>query len=91
MYKKYVSSYYDNCHVESYNLGFKIIVKQLLDELEHNALITEWKSIVEKYSRKKQAKEKNKSIVTLSGTTGHTVLNKSFCGYYFNIFFSFTA
>ena len=41
VYENYVSNYYDDCHVQSYNLKL-IFFKQRLDELDHPALITEW-------------------------------------------------
>ena len=50
VYEKYVSNYYDDHHVESYNLEFKYFVKNCLDELEHLGLITDWTSNMEKYA-----------------------------------------
>ena len=43
VYDKYAYNYYDNCHVESYNLGF-FNVKHVIYELEHPELITRWTS-----------------------------------------------
>ena len=55
MYENYVCNYYDDHHVESYNLEFYFI-KQRHDELEHLSLITEWKSDMDKNAYKKRAK-----------------------------------
>ena len=57
IYEKYVSNYYDDRNVESYNLDF---FQSCLDEMEHPALITEWTINMEEDAYKKQAKEKNK-------------------------------
>ena len=61
MYEKYVSNYYDDWHIESYNLEFLFFVKQPLDELENPTPITEWRSNMDKYSDKKQEKQGKKT------------------------------
>ena len=78
MYKNHLSNFYDDLHVESYN------PKQSIDELEHTSLITYWTSNM--YEDAYIKKSENKLIVTLTGTTGRRVLNKSFCGSYFRMF-----
>ena len=76
-------------HVESCNLEFKNVFKKRLDELEHPVLIADWTINMDKDSYKKQAKlleNIRKSIITLAVTTGKRLLNKSFCGSYFGMF-----
>ena len=53
VYEKYISNFYDDRHVDLYNLECKTFFKQCLDELEHAALVTYWTSNIEKSSDEK--------------------------------------
>ena len=52
MYDTYASNFYEDLHVEFYNLDFK--AKQRFDELEHTALIINWISNMDKQADTKQ-------------------------------------
>ena len=54
VYDTNVSNFYDDCHVESFNLEFAFFVKHNLDELEHLTFITKWTSNIDKTAYKKQ-------------------------------------
>ena len=60
VYANYVSNYYDDRNVESYNLEFIFFVKRRLDELEHPDLIIEWTSNIYEYAYKKQTEKNQK-------------------------------
>ena len=58
MYEKYASKFYDDRHVDLYNLEFIFFVKQRLDKLGHPSLITNWKNNMDKTDYKEQGKKK---------------------------------
>ena len=90
VYENYASNYYDDHNVESYNLEFTFFSNSSL--VNYNILSSSlsgqaiWMKMHIRKRQKKNKTVKKKSIVTLAGTTGQRVLNKSFCSYYFWVF-----
>ena len=89
VYENYVSNFYDDCHVEFYNLYFKNLSNSALMnwDILPSSLSGEllWTNLLIKKSQKKINHQK-KSIIILTYITSQRVLNHSFCGSCFWVF-----
>ena len=90
LYENYVSNFYDDRRVEFYNLEFENISNNFLVNLNILVLYPSgqviWTNMLIKNRQKEKTSAKNKSIVTLTETTGQRVLNNIFWCSYFMMF-----